>query len=375
MSEKELARERKIQESIASGLIIQVCRKCFDTIESGGAFMRYELEEGAVGAILLGANQEILDKFLKMLGAELTLEIEGKAKLAKHYTKALAKIDYLKIFRAAQRLGEESDSDEEADETVSGDEDEEDEDEKLKEIKKRTSSTTVKVISKNLAQTKRDFDEEDEEQWPMEDDAERKLKKKKAEKRKFADATPFKASAKSPGKASLTLHEGAPPGERKKLKKRKSTSANFSETNPAIDDEDGDGETKAAKKEKSMNTNPATTSAKKLVKSQPKTLGKGLVKSPSIKEMDEAENRGSSSEQSRKLLASMKRAFEREKEEILADIPKKYTDRLNEIAFAKWTKQPYRPVLIVNPYCLSYESTARKQWFKMYELVSEVRTP
>lgn len=340
---------------------MKVCRKCFDSIESGEAFISYELEEGAVGNIIRGVDESLALKFLRMLGVELTIEFGIKSKFAKHYTKALAKIDYLKIFRMVPR--DESDVDEEAEETVFDDEDGQN-DEKLKESKKGKSSTPVKSTSKNLPRSKRDFDEEGEALRPMEDDAERNLKKKKkSKKRKSADANPGKTWAISPEKDLLDLHEGAPSVK----KKRKSASTNFSETKLDTDEE-GDGEVrKVTNKEKTMKKN----SANKLGKFQSKILEKADGNSPSNTDLDEAENGDMSPEELKKLYVSMKKAFETEKEEILADIPKKYTDRLNEIAFAKWTKQPYRPVLIVDPYSLSCESMARKQWFQMFEYVSE----
>lgn len=65
----------------------------------------------------------------------------------------------------------------------------------------------------------------------------------------------------------------------------------------------------------------------------------------------------------------MKAEFEQGKAKILKDVPLVYQNRFQEIAFTRWQKQPYRPVMIVSPYALSASSSARKLWFDMYEKV------
>lgn len=67
-------------------------------------------------------------------------------------------------------------------------------------------------------------------------------------------------------------------------------------------------------------------------------------------------------------LAELKRAFEQERDEILASIPEDYKKMFGQIGFTKWSKNLI-PVVILNPYRLpgGQEGTVRHRWLAMYE--------
>jgi len=66
--------------------------------------------------------------------------------------------------------------------------------------------------------------------------------------------------------------------------------------------------------------------------------------------------------------AQLKRAFEQERDEILASIPEEYKKMFGQIGFTKWSKALI-PVVILNPYHLpgGPDGAVRNQWLAMYE--------
>lgn len=69
----------------------------------------------------------------------------------------------------------------------------------------------------------------------------------------------------------------------------------------------------------------------------------------------------------KKNIEELRAAHEEGKASVMREIPTSYKKHFNQIAFSKWSTQPYRPVLIVDPYCLSFQCEARIKWMRMFE--------
>ena len=65
----------------------------------------------------------------------------------------------------------------------------------------------------------------------------------------------------------------------------------------------------------------------------------------------------------------IKKEFEEEKADILAEVPEKIQKRWGQVGFAKWSKE-WLPCLFVGPYDVSAFSGVREQWMQMFENVS-----
>ena len=71
----------------------------------------------------------------------------------------------------------------------------------------------------------------------------------------------------------------------------------------------------------------------------------------------------------KKNIEELRAAHEEGKASVMREIPTSYKKHFNQIAFSKWSTQPYRPVLIVDPYCLTFQCEARIKWMRMFEQV------
>lgn len=116
--------------------------------------------------------------------------------------------------------------------------------------------------------------------------------------------------------------------------------------------------TKKTKKRKSINGTPSKSLPKSKTKMTSTEIKKNKTTEMALSERERKEFHD-----------QMKTEFEQGKAKILKDVPLVYQNRFQTIAFTRWQKQPYRPVMIVSPYALSASSSARKMWFDMYEKV------
>ena len=67
--------------------------------------------------------------------------------------------------------------------------------------------------------------------------------------------------------------------------------------------------------------------------------------------------------------AGLKKKFEEEKAQILAEVPPQHKSKWRQIGFGKWGKE-WLPCMILSPYDVGAQSFMREEWMLMFENVS-----
>jgi hypothetical protein len=76
-----------------------------------------------------------------------------------------------------------------------------------------------------------------------------------------------------------------------------------------------------------------------------------------------------SEEERMKYAAELENEFLKEKEDTLGRLPESYKALFGQLAFCRWKKDPFRPVVVLSPYSVPPQGTMRDQWRTMFENV------
>ena len=77
-----------------------------------------------------------------------------------------------------------------------------------------------------------------------------------------------------------------------------------------------------------------------------------------------------SEEERMEYAAELENEFLKEKEDTLGRLPESYKALFGQLAFCRWKKDPFRPVVVLSPYSVPPQGPMRDQWRTMFENVS-----